>query len=148
MKQCLTVYYSYHHGNTEKVANAMAKISNAETCTIDQLPEQDLEKYDIIGFGSGIAYGRHYDKFLNAVSSLSLHGKNVFVFSTSGIGAVKFNTALIDLLKGAGASVVGSFACKGFDTFGPFKLMGGIAKGHPNNEDMAAAQKFVESVTL
>ena len=31
------------------------------------------------------------------------------------------------------------FGCKGYDTFGPFKLVGGIAKDHPNEEDMKNA---------
>ena len=28
------------------------------------------------------------------------------------------------------------FGCKGYDTFGPFKLFGGIAKGHPDEDDI------------
>lgn len=30
-----------------------------------------------------------------------------------------------------GCPVLGEFSCKGYDTFGPFKLVGGIAKGAP-----------------
>lgn len=146
MKTCLIVYYSYHHGNTEKVANSMAKISNAKVCTIDKINTVNMQEYDIIGFGAGIAYGTHYDKLLQAVGRLNLQGKNVFVFSTSGMGNVKYNSSLIELLKNAGATVVGSFACKGFDTYGPFKLVGGIAKGHPDNDDLAAAKQFIQKI--
>ncbi len=28
------------------------------------------------------------------------------------------------------------FGCKGYDAFGPFKLFGGIAKGHPDEDDI------------
>ncbi|HAP20133.1 MAG TPA: flavodoxin, partial [Lachnospiraceae bacterium] len=35
------------------------------------------------------------------------------------------------------------FGCKGYDTFGPFKLVGGIAKGHPDGNDLKAAVSFV-----
>lgn len=34
------------------------------------------------------------------------------------------------------SKVIGKFGCRGYDTFGPFKLVGGIAKGHPNEEDI------------
>ena len=41
-----------------------------------------------------------------------------------------------------GCPVLGEFSCKGYDTFGPFKLVGGIAKGHPDEQDFANARKF------
>ena len=37
---------------------------------------------------------------------------------------------------------IGEYHCQGFDTFGPFKLLGGIAKGHPTEEETAAAVSF------
>ena len=37
---------------------------------------------------------------------------------------------------------LGVFYCKGFDTFGPFKLVGGINKNRPNTEDMEQAVQF------
>ncbi len=143
MKTCLIIYFSYHHGNTEKIAKSMAEASNATVCTLDKVAAVNIEEYEVIGFGGGIAYGKHYDKLLEAIGGLNLQGKNVFVFSTSGMGNVKYNAALIELLKNAGASVVGDFTCKGYDTFGPFKLIGGIAKGHPDDDDFAAAKEFV-----
>lgn len=146
MKKCLIIYYSYHHGNTEKIANVMAEISNTKVCTIDEVSTVNVEEYEIIGFGSGIAYSKHYDKLLKAVSQFDLQGKKVFVFSTSGMGKDNYNSKLIGLLNNAGASVVGSFACKGYDTFGPFKLIGGIAKGHPDNDDIDNAKKFIQRI--
>ena len=44
------------------------------------------------------------------------------------------------------ASVVGKFGCKGYDTFGPFKLVGGIAKGHPDDKDIQNAVEFVKDL--
>ena len=37
---------------------------------------------------------------------------------------------------------IGRFQCKGFDTYGPFKLIGGIAKGHPDQKDIREAVEF------
>ena len=38
--------------------------------------------------------------------------------------------------------MLGAFSCKGYDTFGPFKLVGGIAKGHPDERDLENARAF------
>ena len=59
MKTCLIIYYSYHHGNTEKIANSMAEASNAKVCPLDKINTVNLQEYEIIGFGAGIAYGKH-----------------------------------------------------------------------------------------
>ena len=34
----------------------------------------------------------------------------------------------------------------GFDTFGPFKLVGGIAKGHPDEDEIRGAVEFYEGL--
>mgnify|MGYP004551462431 CR=1 FL=1 len=35
---------------------------------------------------------------------------------------------------------------KGYDTFGSFKLIGGVAKGHPNDKELGAAVDFFENL--
>lgn len=42
--------------------------------------------------------------------------------------------------------MLGEFSCKGYDTFGPFKLIGGIAKGHPDTQDLENARKFYRKI--
>ena len=75
MKKCLIVYYSYHHGNTEKVAYAMAEVTNAKLCTVDNVNEKNLQDFEIIGFGAGIANGKHYDSCLMRRASLTFAAK-------------------------------------------------------------------------
>ena len=41
---------------------------------------------------------------------------------------------------------IGSYHCLGFDTFGPFKLVGGIAKGHPTEEEIKEAVAFYQKL--
>lgn len=139
MAKCLIVYHSYHHGNTEKVAQAMAEACGAELVKASEAP-RDLSGYDLVGLGGGIAYGKHYKEVFDAAAGLS--GKSVFVFSTSGMGGRSLNAPLIEALKKQGANVLGDFACKGYDTYGPFKLLGGIAKSHPDAADLEAAKRF------
>lgn len=40
----------------------------------------------------------------------------------------------------------GRYICAGYDTFGPFKLVGGIQKGHPDADEIAGAVKFYEEL--
>lgn len=142
MKKCLIVYYSYHHGNTKKVAEAMAEASGADCCPIEEVNNKNLNDYEVIGLGSGIAYHKHYKKLFETAEKMDLKGKNVFVFSTSGTGAKKDNMKLIEQVKSSGANVIGDFICKGFDTM-VLKFLGGISKSHPNDEDISNAKKFV-----
>ena len=44
-------------------------------------------------------------------------------------------------------NIVGRVSCKGFDTFGPFKLIGGVSKGHPDGKDLAVAAEFYNGLT-
>ena len=60
----------------------------------------------------------------------------------SGIYFSKFH----QILDKKHSKVIGKFGCKGYDTFGPFKLVGGIAKGHPDEEDIKNAVEFVEGL--
>lgn len=41
---------------------------------------------------------------------------------------------------------LGRYICKGFDTYGPFKLVGGLQKGHPTDEEIQAAVDFYNAL--
>jgi len=45
-----------------------------------------------------------------------------------------------------GFDVIKEFSCKGFDTVGPFKFIGGISKGRPNEKDLENAKNFARSL--
>jgi len=62
---CLLIVYSYHHNNTQKIADAMAKVLNAEIRTPQQANPEELQKYDLVGFGAGIDSGKHYKVLLD-----------------------------------------------------------------------------------
>ncbi|WP_160673229.1 flavodoxin family protein [Clostridium sp. C8-1-8] len=144
--KALIVYSSYHHGNTKKVALAMGEMAKAEVIEEAQARNIDFSKYDLIGFGSGI-YGFGFDKKMIAlIESSSLENKNVFVFSTNDSGSVKNHQAVLNILEGKKAKVLGNFSCKGWDTFGPFKLIGGRAKNHPDASDLDNAKEFIKGI--
>src|SRR5665647_2880307 len=82
----LIVVYSYHHNNTQKVAEAFAKVLDAEIKTPQQTDPEELQNYDLVGFGSGIDSGKNYPELLDFASKLPQGAnKKAFVFSTSGM---------------------------------------------------------------
>ena len=50
-------------------------------------------------------------------------------------------------VSGKQAEILGGYECFGFNTFGPFKLIGGIAKGHPDSDEISGAVKFYEQLS-
>ena len=56
----LVVVFSYHHGNTEKIAQACAKVLGAVVKTPQQVKPKEIAEYDLVGFGSGI-YSATFD---------------------------------------------------------------------------------------
>lgn len=57
--KCLIIVYSYHHNNTAKIASIFSEILNAEVKTPEEVISEQLQEYDLIGFGSGIDSGKH-----------------------------------------------------------------------------------------
>jgi len=143
----LIIYASVHHGNTEKIGKAMAEILNADIISVNDVNINDLQNYDLIGFGSGIYGGKFHKSMLDIIEKLpSIDNKKSFIFSTSSMEKKGYNDSAEKKLKEKGFKVIGSFTCKGYDTFGPFKLIGGIGKGRPNEEDIKKAVDFAKGI--
>jgi flavodoxin len=144
----LIVYMSVEHGNTEKVAKAMAEATGADLRKADEVDPTIIPAYDLIGFGSGIFKGKFHARLLKVIEEMPSSDKKAFVFSTGGYGYVRFNRPVKDLLRAKGMTVVGDFACKGWDTYGLLGLMGGLNKARPNEEDLENARRFARSLLL
>ncbi len=136
------VYTSVHHGNTEKLVKRIAEECRVDLIDAIKQMNVDLNDYDIIGFASGIYYSKFHKSILKFIEKNLADDKKVFLICTYG-GSANFKS-IEQILNKKHASVVGKFGCKGYDTFGPFKLVGGIAKGHPDEEDMKNAVDFVK----
>ena len=63
--ESLLVLFSYHHNNTEKIANVFAKVLDAQIKTPQQINPEELQEYSLIGFGSGIYGGKHHKVLLD-----------------------------------------------------------------------------------
>ena len=135
-------YYSRHHGNTLKVLEAMAAEGDVDLIDVTLRQSVRLEEYDCIGFASGI-YAFEFQKAVVAFARQYLpQGKPVFFVYTYGGAKGSGAKAVAEAAGEKNCPILGEFSCKGYDTFGPFKLVGGIAKGHPNGRDLAKAREF------
>ena len=127
------IYASVHHENTKKVVEAIAGENVVDLIDATKEKERDLSGYDLIGFASGVYYGKFHQTVLNFALANLPANKNAF-------------QSIEEVVKSKQGKVVGKFSCKGYDTFGPFKLIGGIAKGHPDDKDLADAVTFYKGI--
>lgn len=139
-------YYSRHHGNTLKVLEAMAQEGEVDLIDVTTRQAVRLDGYDCIGLASGI-YGFDFQKSVVEFARQYLpQGKPVFFVCTYGGAKGSGAKAAAEVAKEKNCPVLGEFSCKGYDTFGPFKLVGGIAKGHPNARDLEHARCFFRQI--
>lgn len=140
------VYYSKHHGNTKKLLDAIAADCDVTLIDVSAQPAADLSTYDRIGFASGIYYSKFHKTLLAYAKEHMPDGKETFFLYTYGAEKQGYTKAITEALRPHHAKIIGEFGCFGFNTFGPFKLIGGIAKGHPNQTDLENAQTFYKGL--
>lgn len=147
MGKTAIVYYSKHHGNTKKVLDAI-KEYDQEVVLIDvtEKHEVDLTGYDRIGVASGIYYGKFAEQVQNFLKVNLPTGKDVFFIATAGNPIEHNFNSVVSVTKAKHCNELGKFQARGFDTFGPFRLIGGIQKGHPTEEELQEAVEFYKNL--
>lgn len=135
------VYRSTHHGNTKKVLEALSE--HIEVFPVEKAG--DLSEYDVLGFASGIYYGQPDKTLFKYIRQYPIPSK-AFVLYTAGAVHVGQSRRLEKVLSDKGVRVLGVLGLPGWDTFGPFKLFGGFAKGHPNEDDFKKAKEWLEKI--
>ncbi|MBQ9263961.1 MAG: flavodoxin [Clostridia bacterium] len=140
------VYYSKHHGNTKKLLDAIA--ANNEVTLIDVIaaPVADLSGYDRIGFASGVYYSNFAKQLLSFATKYLPEDKEVFYIYTHGAPKGDFLKGIRAIAEEKRCREIGEYRCQGFDTFGPFKWVGGLAKGHPTAEEIQGAVTFYQGL--
>ncbi len=140
-------YYSYHHHNTLKVIEAMKEAGDVDLICVTTRQAVHLEEYDCIGFASGIYGFCMHPSVLEFAKQYLPEGKKVFFVYTYAGAKGKGAKDLRAIAEGKGCTVLGEFGCRGFNTFGPFKLFGGSGKGLPSQKDLAEAQDFYRRIS-
>lgn len=141
------IYYSKHHNNTKKLLDAiLEKHSDVELFDITQISTLNLNEYDRIGFASGIYYSKFHKLLIQFAKEYLPEHKQVFFIYTYGAKKQGYTKAITQAVSIHNATIMGEFGCFGFNTFGPFKLIGGLAKGHPDATDLENVVKFYEGL--
>ena len=139
-------YYSRHHGNTLAVLDAMTEGCNVDLIDVTVRMAVRLDQYDRIGFASGIYFSKFSPVVVNFARQYLPEGREVFFVYTYGASKVSLPGNITAAAKEKGCRILGQFGCRGYDTFGPFKLIGGLAKGHPDAQDLKKAKQFFEGL--
>ncbi|WP_324822405.1 flavodoxin [Sinanaerobacter sp. ZZT-01] len=139
------VYESTHHGNTKILVDAIAKKNEVDLVDATKTNSIPYERYDMIGFASGAAFGKFYKKITSLARSVP-SGKKVFFLYSCGKNSKDYSKNICGILEANGCISLGSYGCCGYDTYGPLKLMGGINKGHPDENEIRGAVDFYTSL--
>lgn len=135
--ETLIVYKSIFHGNTKKIAIAMAEVLNAKFLDVENVDKKIIGDYNLIGFGSGIYYDKPQKKLMEYIEGLNnVKNKKAFVFSTSRQNRSDYNDWFKENLSDKGFEIIGEFHCKGHTIF----------KGNPNEEDLENAKEVARNI--
>ncbi|MCR5719068.1 MAG: flavodoxin [Lachnospiraceae bacterium] len=140
------IYYSQHHGNTKKLLDAIAQKHEVTLIDVTQTKDCDLAEYDRIGLASGIYYAGFAKQLITFAEKFLPDNKQVFFIYTHGAPKGGFLKGIREITNQKHCKELGEYHTMGFDTFGPFKLVGGVAKGHPTEDEIAGAVSFYESL--
>jgi len=155
LQQPLIILVSYHHKNTEKIAQPIAKALGARILAPSDVSDGDIQPQSLVGFGSGIYSAKHHPDLFAFVDRLeSVPGARAFLFSTFGAPKIAAtpsfiagnHRALRERLEAKGFEIVGEFACPGHNTNSFLRLFGGLNKERPNKEDLQRATAFARSL--
>ena len=142
----LIIYHSEHHGNTKKIAKAMAEKINADILKAADASLNKFEEYDIVGFGSGVYNGKLHKELSEILSKIPQQDdKKAFIFSTTGSKTYSSmaHERFRPMLEEKSFEIIGEFSCLGFDTA---LTKEGINKSRPNKQDIKDAEDFIVNI--
>ena len=151
----LLVLFSYHHNNTEKIANVFSKVLDAQIKTPKEINPEELQEYSLIGFGSGIYDQKHHKALLDLADKLpQVTDRKAFIFSTSGVSRKLATDQSIDdphsplreKLVSKGYMIADEYNCAGFNTNSFLRFIGGMNKGKPNVDDLKRAEECAKNL--
>lgn len=148
MKKSVIVYASKHHGNTYKLAKAISDKYEIAMIDVTKEKQVDLQEYDIIGFASGIDFGKFYVEIEDfAKENLPLQ-KQVFFLYTCAMVRDGFTDSIKEIAFEKEAIILGEYGCRGYNTYGPWKLIGGMNKNHPTEDEIQDCVNFYKNLLI
>ena len=148
MKKTVIVYASKHHGNTFKLIKAISDKYEIEIIDAMKEAHVDLQKYDIVGFASGIDFGKFYLEIENFARENLPFQKEVFFLYTCAMDREGFTDSIKEIALEKDAVILGEYGCRGYNTYGPWKLIGGMNKSHPTENEIQECVNFYEKLFI
>ena len=145
-KKAVIVYASTHHGNTYRLVKAISDKHNIEMIDATKQSVVDLQNYDVIGFASGIDFGKFYQSVENFARENLPMKKQIFFLYTCAMERKGFTNSMREIASQKEAVVLGEYGCKGYNTYGPWKVIGGMNKKHPTEDEIVSAVEFFENL--
>ena len=146
MTKTAIVYASTHHGNTRKLAEAIAARYDVTLIDCTLCLQADLSGFDLIGFASGIDFGKFYECIHQFLRNNLPENKQVFFLYTCAKTSDRFTGSIRAEASEKGSLCLGEYGCRGYNTYGPWKLIGGMNKNHPTIDELNLAVSFYESI--
>ena len=124
-------------GNTRKVADAIADELGIKARDVTASLTDDGK---ILFLGSGTYGGKPGEAMMKFIESGNFSERKVAIFGTSAsiAGAQKMIATMEDALTKKGATILGSYDCRG-------KIFL-VNRGHPSSEDLDNAKKFAREM--
>ena len=141
----MIIYASRHHGNTKQLAEHLAKRYEITLVDAQKGSKVDYGGYDLIGFASGMDFGKFYPP-VTALAQALPTGKCVYALYTCARDQSRYGSEIEEIAAQTGCRYLGKFGCRGYNTYGPWKLIGGMNKEHPSREELEAACAFYEGL--
>lgn len=142
--ECIVVCESIYNKNTLKLGTAISKELGCSLISADEALKNGLEDYKLVVLGSGIYFKCHHPAIAEVAQKVITEKHQVLIFSSRGNPFnADYHALLREILVKKGIKVLGEFSSRGFDGTGPFVLIGGGAKGRPNENDLRKARTFV-----
>ncbi len=141
------IFYSEHHGNTKKLLDAIVKENEVTLIDVTAIKNFDLTEYDVIGFASGIYFSKFNKALLKFANNNLPDRKKVFAIYTCGKNNANFADCVKEIFTAKNAELLGVYNCPGYDTYGPLKLIGGLNKNRPDENDISGATEFYKKIT-
>ncbi len=141
----IIIYGSHHHGSTEALVTAIAQAHGVDLWNSEGEAACDLCAYDLICFASGIDFGRFYPAVTKLADALP-EGKRVYALFTCAKDNGKYGDEIREIAAKRACIYLGKFGCKGYNTYGPWKLIGGMNKNHPSAAEISSAIAFYEGI--
>ena len=144
MKKTVIIYASTHHGNTRKLIEAISEKYQIDIIDAIEQKFANLSEYYLIGFASGIDFGKFYDAVEQFLKDNLPENKAVFFMYTCARDDKDFTYTMRTEAMKRHALLMGEYGCRGYNTYGAWKVIGGMNKHHPTKKELDGAVQFYE----